>query len=206
MKEKPNSTHITLWANRSIALILTVLLFALHPILDWYCTVRTLTVHERGAITVAFYICAVIVFFALWQMEKLLKNLLAKQVFLRENVSRVRRVRWCCAGVSLVCLPAALIYKHCKTRTSALIGLITGALSLAAVGGLMNYFVMVPLYAELYMPMETIIGMASAIFPSIDTLWKMILLCVVPFNLIKGALCGIITFLLYKKLAILLKK
>ena len=110
MKEKPNSTHITLWANRSIALILTVLLFALHPILDWYCTVRTLTVHERGAITVAFYICAVIVFFALWQMEKLLKNLLAKQVFLRENVSRVRRVRWCCAGVSLVCLPAALIY------------------------------------------------------------------------------------------------
>ena len=87
MKEKPNSTHITLWANRSIALILTVLLFALHPILDWYCTVRTLTVHERGAITVAFYICAVIVFFALWQMEKLLKNLLAKQVFLRENVS-----------------------------------------------------------------------------------------------------------------------
>jgi riboflavin transporter FmnP len=83
---------------------------------------------------------------------------------------------------------------------------ITGALSLAAVGGLMNYFVMVPLYAELYMPMETIIGMASAIFPTIDTLWKMILLCVVPFNLIKGALCGMITFLLYKKLAVLLKK
>ena len=70
----------------------------------------------------------------------------------------------------------------------------------------MNYFVMVPLYAKLYMPMETIIGMASSIFPVIDTLGKMILLCVVPFNLIKGTLCGVITFVLYKKLAVLLKK
>jgi len=34
----------------------------------------------------------------------------------------------------------------------------------------------------------------------------MILLCVVPFNLIKGVLCGVITFVLYKKLAVLLKK
>ena len=110
MKEKPNSTHITLWANRCIALILMVLIFALPAILDWYCTVRDLTGHERTAITTAFYICAVIVLFALWQMEKLLQNLLKKQVFLPENVSRVRRVRWCCAGVSLVCLPAALIY------------------------------------------------------------------------------------------------
>jgi riboflavin transporter FmnP len=48
--------------------------------------------------------------------------------------------------------------------------------------------------------------MAASIFPSIDTLWEMILLCVVPFNLIKGALCGVITFVLYKKLAVLLKK
>ena len=135
---------------------------------------------------------------------ELLKNLL-NILFTGSSTAYVGELANFVTGCAFV-LPAALIYKHCKTRTSALIGLITGALSLAAVGGLMNYFVMVPLYAELYMPMETIIGMASAIFPSIDTLWKMILLCVVPFNLIKGALCGIITFLLYKKLAVLLKK
>ena len=135
---------------------------------------------------------------------ELLKNLL-NILFTGSSTAYVGELANFVTGCAFV-LPAALTYKHCKTRTSALIGLITGALSLAAVGGLMNYFVMVPLYAELYMPMETIIGMASAIFPSIDTLWKMILLCVVPFNLIKGALCGIITFLLYKKLAVLLKK
>ena len=135
---------------------------------------------------------------------ELLKNLL-NILFTGSSTAYVGELANFVTGCAFV-LPAVLIYKHCKTRTSALIGLITGALSLAAVGGLMNYFVMVPLYAELYMPMETIIGMASAIFPSIDALWKMILLCVVPFNLIKGALCGIITFLLYKKLAVLLKK
>ena len=110
MREKPNSTHLTLWANRFIALVLAVLVFALPAILDWYCTVRDLSGNERTAITAAFYICAVIVVFALWQMEKLLQNLLHKQVFIAENVSRVRKIRWCCAGVSLVCLPAALIY------------------------------------------------------------------------------------------------
>ena len=70
----------------------------------------------------------------------------------------------------------------------------------------MNYFVLVPFYAKLYMPMDTIIGMAKEIFPSIDSLWKMILMCVVPFNLIKGTLCAILTFLLYKRLSVLLKK
>lgn len=103
-------------------------------------------------------------------------------------------------------LPAAVIYRIKKDRRHAVCGMIIGTLSLALVGGLMNYFVMVPLYAKLYMPMETIISMAQAIFPSIDSLWKMILMCVVPFNLIKGTLCAILTFLLYKRLSVLLKK
>ena len=110
MKGKINTTALAFWASRCIALILAALAVALPKILDWYSHVRALSSSERTAITVAFYICAVIVAFALWQMEQLLKNLLKKQVFLTENVNRVRRIRWCCAGVSLVCLPAALLY------------------------------------------------------------------------------------------------
>ena len=102
-------------------------------------------------------------------------------------------------------LPAALFYAHRKTKKSAVIGIIAGTLSLAIVGGMINYFIMVPMYAELYIPMETIIGMASAIIPAVDSLFEMILFCVVPFNLIKGALCGTITFLVYKKIVVLLK-
>ncbi len=103
-------------------------------------------------------------------------------------------------------LPAAFLYVIKRDRTHAVHGMVLGTISLAFVGALINYFIMVPLYAELYMPMETILGMAAEIFPSIDSLWKMILLCVVPFNMIKGVLCSIITFLLYKRIAVLLKK
>ena len=82
MKKTFNATLVTLCANRAISLVLAVLIFTLPRLLDWYATVRDLTANERAAITVAFYICAVIVGFALWQMEKLLKNLLNKQVFM----------------------------------------------------------------------------------------------------------------------------
>ena len=43
-------------------------------------------------------------------MEKLLQSILAQSVFTPENVTRIRRIRWCCAGVSLICLPATLLY------------------------------------------------------------------------------------------------
>ncbi len=103
-------------------------------------------------------------------------------------------------------LPASILYAYHRDRKYAMLGMVLGTLSLAIIGGCINYFIMVPLYAELYMPMETILGMAADIFPVIDSLWKMILLCVVPFNLIKGILCSVITFLLYKRIAVLLKK
>ena len=135
---------------------------------------------------------------------ELLKNLL-NILFTGSSTAYVGEFANFVTGCAFI-LPAALVYKFRKTRKHAVIGLILSTLSLAIVGGLINYFVMVPMYAELYIPMETIIGMASAIIPAVDSLWKMILLCVVPFNLIKGVLCGLITFVLYKRLAVLLKK
>ncbi|MBQ7299098.1 MAG: ECF transporter S component [Clostridia bacterium] len=135
---------------------------------------------------------------------ELLKNLL-NILFTGSSTAYVGEFANFVTGCAFI-LPAALVYKFNKTRKHAVIGLVLSTLSLAIVGGLINYFVMVPMYAELYIPMETIIGMASAIIPAVDSLWKMILLCVVPFNMIKGVLCGVITFVLYKKLAVLLKK
>lgn len=135
---------------------------------------------------------------------ELLKNLL-NILFTGSSTAYVGEFANFVTGCAFI-LPAAVVYKFRKTRKHAVIGLILSTLSLAVVGGLINYFIMVPMYAELYIPMETIIGMASAIVPAVDSLWKMILLCVVPFNLIKGVLCGVITFVLYKRLAVLLKK
>lgn len=110
MKKTVDSTAITLWANRVIALVLLALVFFLPAILDWYTTVRQLSGPEITAITLAFYFSAVLVALALWQMDRLLVSIRQKQVFIRGNVRRVRILRWCCAGVALVCLPAAFLY------------------------------------------------------------------------------------------------
>lgn len=135
------------------------------------------------------------------QLIKVLLNIL----FTGTTTAYVGELANFVTGCALI-LPPLVLYKYRKTRVFAAVGLAAGAVSLAVIGGLINYFVMVPMYAELYIPMETIIGMAQAIVPAVDSLGKMILLCVVPFNLIKGVLCGVITFVLYKKLAVLLKK
>lgn len=109
-KKKAVATRMTLWVNRLIAFLLAVLVCTLPLLLDWYCTYRTLTQAERIAIIVAFYCCAVVVSVALWNMDRLLTNILDGLVFVRKNVIRIRRVQWCCGIVSLICLLAALVY------------------------------------------------------------------------------------------------
>ena len=110
MKKKFNPTCLAIWVNRFIALVLTALLFVLPVLLDWYSTVRALNSAEYTAIAVAFYCCAAVVAIALCSLDRLLRSIRAGDVFIRKNVRRIRILQWCCALVSLICLPAACIY------------------------------------------------------------------------------------------------
>lgn len=102
-------------------------------------------------------------------------------------------------------LPAAILYQRRKTLKMAVIGMLVGTLVLAVVSGLLNYYVMIPMYSNLYgAPIEAIIGMGAKINPAIGSLWSLVLLAVVPFNLIKGVACAILTFFLYKRVSPLL--
>ncbi len=101
-------------------------------------------------------------------------------------------------GSSFV-LVSSLIYKREKTMRSALIGIVCGVLTMAVLAMLSNYFVVFPLYARIMIPMETIINMGKAVNSNIDSLFKMMILSVLPFNIIKGAVNGMVTFLVYKK-------
>lgn len=107
---KKTNLNITLWANRTVALMVAVLLFTLPMLLDWYCQFRILLETERTALSVAFYCCAAVVFVALWNMDALLRSIRSGDVFIQENVSRIRRLQWCCGGVSLICIPASFFY------------------------------------------------------------------------------------------------
>lgn len=105
-------------------------------------------------------------------------------------------------GLAFV-LPPAFIYKKYHTRKGALVGLIVGAAVCTAASAVINAVVLVPFYVELYChgDEQMLVGMLSGLFPSItwDTFMGYYIgLSVVPFNLLRCALVGFLTFLLYK--------
>lgn len=109
-------------------------------------------------------------------------------------------------GCSFI-IPAGLIYKYKKSKGAALLGLIFGTVTMAIISLPVNAYIMVPAYVTLAgFEKEMIIGMGNAIFPFVDSIPKLALCCAVPFNLIKGILISIITFILYKPFSPLLKK
>lgn len=102
-------------------------------------------------------------------------------------------------------LPASLLYKYNKTKKFALLGICTGILVMTIFGYLSNTYIMIPTYAKaLNIPINAIVGMGTSIHSSIHSVNSLVLLCVVPFNLIKGTLVGLSTFFLYKKVRRLL--
>lgn len=102
-------------------------------------------------------------------------------------------------GAALL-IPASLIYHRNKSRKSALIGMVVGTLCTAVVGVLVNKFIMLPFYmGAFHMSMDAIV--ASAKVGGIDSEWKLLLLITGPFNLLKGTVLSIVTFLIYKPLS-----
>ena len=108
--QSQRSAKITLWFSRFIALTVFALIFAMPTLVKWYDEFRTLQPGRPMAILICFYCCVPAVLYALWCMDRLLLSILDGLVFTQNNVSYVRRIRWCCAAVSLVCFPAALAY------------------------------------------------------------------------------------------------
>ena len=108
---KISATKATLFFNRFLAVVMVGLIFFLPAFLEWYVTLRpAMRVSAQWALVLGFYCCAPAVFFALWELDRLLRAILGRQVFVWRNVRSISRVRWCCLAVSLICLPAACYY------------------------------------------------------------------------------------------------
>ncbi len=105
-------------------------------------------------------------------------------------------------GVAFV-VPAGWLYRNRKNRRRALIGSLVGALCMAALSLPSNYFVMYPIYSK-FMPLEAIIEAYQAIVPGVNGLLQCLLFFNVPFTFMKGALDAVITFLIYKRLSVLI--
>lgn len=99
---------------------------------------------------------------------------------------------------------AGFIYRKRNTKKGALIGSLAGAVIMALVSIVTNYYIVYPIYTK-FMPMEAIIGAYQAILPSADSLLKCLIIFNVPFTFVKGMLSVLITFLIYKRISPIIK-
>ena len=102
-------------------------------------------------------------------------------------------------GCALV-VPAAIIYHTKKSKKSAICGMIVGTIVMTVAGVVINAVVMLPFYSNV-MPLETIIAAGSAINPAVSNIWTFAIICVGPFNLVKGIVVSFVTQLVYKRIS-----
>jgi riboflavin transporter FmnP len=104
-------------------------------------------------------------------------------------------------GIAFV-IPASLIYIRHKTKKQAIIGLVVGTLSMTIVAVILNIYVLLPLYAKLYLNLDTD---ALLNVYGFDSMFKFIISINIPFNLLKGAANSIIVLLIYKRISAVIK-
>ena len=89
-------------------------------------------------------------------------------------------------GVALI-LPAALVYHKNKSKKTAILGMVLGAVCIEVAGIIANVYLLLPLYK---IPMSP------------EQLMQYITLGLLPFNGIKALLVSIITYVVYKKVSV----
>lgn len=86
-------------------------------------------------------------------------------------------------------VPAALVYRRIKSRKGALLGILLGA-AVALVAAIVGNLIVTPIYAHM-----TVAQVAALIVPAL-----------LPFNVLKFAIHGVVTFLIYKPISNLLNR
>jgi riboflavin transporter FmnP len=103
---------------------------------------------------------------------------------------------------SIFVYAAGVIHQFNKTRKTALISMAIATVVMAVTASLLNYYVFLPLYQRVMgWPMDAIINMGKAANKNIVDVKTLISYGIFPFNILKGIVVSVITFLVYKKLS-----
>lgn len=108
---------------------------------------------------------------------------------------------------SIYAFTAGFIYSRNRTRKGAVMSMIIATLVLGLIAVPFNYFITLPLYGSvLGFSTEAIVGMSAAVNPMIHDKTGLILWAFLPFNLMKGAVVGFVTFWIYKPVSRLINR
>ena len=139
-------------------------------------------------------------------LEIVTVKILLKLVFKGSSSMLTGEIQNFLLSISYV-LPAVLFYQRHKTRRGAAIGLLLGAFCSIITAIFTNIYLIFPAYIKLYgMNWEGIIEICSAVNPWIRDIPTFIAFSIVPFNIISRGVTSFITFLVYKKLSVPIKK
>ncbi len=109
-------------------------------------------------------------------------------------------------GAAMVAASAAL-YKNNKSKKNAAISLTAGVLVMTLVASVANYYVFLPLYeSALHFPIEAMVSEGAKVSGLVKDFNSFVVYSILPFNLLKGLIVAVITFLSYKKLSPILHK
>jgi len=102
---------------------------------------------------------------------------------------------------------AGYIYAKNRTKKGAAVALIISTIAFSIWAGLLNYFVLLPLYEKaLKFPISEIIKIAAKVNSLVTDKFTLILFSIIPFNLVKGTIISVVTFVLYKRLSKIVKR
>ncbi|ADQ46335.1 hypothetical protein Calkro_1479 [Caldicellulosiruptor kronotskyensis 2002] len=102
---------------------------------------------------------------------------------------------------------AGYIYAKNRTKRGAAVALIISTIAFSVWAGLLNYFVLLPLYENaLKFPISEIVKIASKVNGLVTDKFTLILFSIIPFNLVKGTIISVVTFVIYKRLSKIVKR
>lgn len=95
-------------------------------------------------------------------------------------------------------LPMSYFYSKNKTKKTAIILMIIFSITTSLIAIFTNIYMIFPLYG---LSGNAIVGPFKVLFPFVDSVWQVMLISILPFNLMKIAINSIIALVLYKKVS-----
>ena len=95
-------------------------------------------------------------------------------------------------------LPMSYFYSKNKTKKTAIILMIIFSITTSLIAIFTNVYMIFPLYG---LSGNAIVGPFKVLFPFVDSVWQVMLISILPFNLMKIAINSIIALVLYKKVS-----
>ena len=95
-------------------------------------------------------------------------------------------------------LPMSYFYSKNKTKKTAIILMIIFSITTSLIAIFTNIYMIFPLYG---LSGNAIVGPFKVLFPFVDSVWQVMLISILPFNLMKIAINSIIALILYKKVS-----